>query len=287
MRIADVSTGHMCSVHRSVEEYREIAAGFLSAAVTRREKAVLLDGAGDGDGLLVRLREDGMPVDRWLDTKALVLVDEAGTRRLVLSSPDHVTTTVSALVSSAAAEGFAGVRIAGTAPRSLRLLAGRRLLAFDKAVQAAIAGANVGVLCFYQLDDGGGPDEDLDELCAAHDGVIDAPAVFDDGSLRITAIGARVRLAGEIDLSHREALHRLLTAAAAQGVLAVDAASIRYVDLGSMRALVDVMPALQALSPRSATAERVLTLCGAFEDGALLNVAQEAVTTTPDEGQAR
>ena len=66
-----------------------------------------------------------------------------------------------------------------------------------------------------------------------HDMAVSAPAVFDDGVLRITRCGDGVRLAGELDVSNRHALVDVLSA----GATAIDMRSLRFMDAGTVTAM--------------------------------------------------
>lgn len=256
MRADELRGTHGCAVYRSTEEAREILAEFFGAGMARREAAVLLDGADDGAGLLTRLREDGRPAREWVREGTLVLVDPAATRTLVLAAADRAREAVTGALDRARAGGHAGVRIAGTVPARLRAVAGPRLAAFDRAVDATVAGEPASVLCLY---DGREDAPSAAAMTALHRASVSAPAVFDDGMLRVTASGRDVRLAGETDLSHRPALRSAL-----RGARAVDTASLRFLDVGALEALTRAVAAGAHLTRRSAAVERLLDACPPF-----------------------
>jgi hypothetical protein len=70
-------------------------------------------------------------------------------------------------------------------------------------------------------------------ILADHDLAISAPAVFDDGVLRITRAAEGIRLAGELDVSNRHALVAVMT----DGVTAIDMRSLRFMDAGTVTAM--------------------------------------------------
>jgi hypothetical protein len=70
-------------------------------------------------------------------------------------------------------------------------------------------------------------------ILAGHDTAVSAPAVFDDGTLRITRVANGLRLAGELDISNRHGL----SAAMATGVDVIDVRSLRFVDAGGIAAM--------------------------------------------------
>lgn len=71
------------------------------------------------------------------------------------------------------------------------------------------------------------------EILATHDTAVVAPALFDDGVLRITHHGDGLRLAGELDISNRHGL----VAAMADGPTVIDVRSLRFVDAGGVEAM--------------------------------------------------
>lgn len=71
------------------------------------------------------------------------------------------------------------------------------------------------------------------EILAGHDGAVTAPALFDDGTLRITRYGDGLRFAGELDIANRYAM-RVVREAAPD---AIDVGSLRFLDAGGAVAL--------------------------------------------------
>jgi hypothetical protein len=71
------------------------------------------------------------------------------------------------------------------------------------------------------------------EVLAGHDGVVAAPALFDDGTLRITRVRDGLRFAGELDVANRHAM-RVVREAAPD---AIDVGSLRFLDAGGAVAL--------------------------------------------------
>lgn len=86
-------------------------------------------------------------------------------------------------------------------------------------------------LCVY--DNGSLTGADRRGVLAAHEMAVSAPAVFDDGVLRITRSGDGIRLAGELDVSNRHALVAMMT----EGVAAIDMRSLRFMDAGTVTAM--------------------------------------------------
>lgn len=71
------------------------------------------------------------------------------------------------------------------------------------------------------------------EVLAGHDEVLTAPALYDDGVLRITRLADGLRLAGELDISNRHAVIDVMRT----GPAAIDMGSLRFVDAGGVVAL--------------------------------------------------
>jgi hypothetical protein len=71
------------------------------------------------------------------------------------------------------------------------------------------------------------------EILAEHDTAVVAPALFDDGVLRITHHGEGLRLAGELDISNRQGL----VTAMAERPRIIDVRSLRFVDAGGVEAM--------------------------------------------------
>ena len=62
-----------------------------------------------------------------------------------------------------------------------------------------------------------------------------APALYDDGVLRITRHGDGLRLAGELDVSNRHAVIEAMRGAS--DPLTIDVASLRFIDAGGVAAM--------------------------------------------------
>jgi len=91
--------------------------------------------------------------------------------------------------------------------------------------------AGAAKLCVY--DNGELTGRQRGKILAQHDIAVAAPAMFDDGALRVTRCGDGMRLAGEIDVSNRHAL----VSAMSQGVTAIDMRSLRFMDAGTVTAM--------------------------------------------------
>ncbi|HXV93402.1 MAG TPA: STAS domain-containing protein, partial [Pseudonocardia sp.] len=145
-------------------------------------------------------------------------------------------------------------------------------LAFDAAMRER---PEARTLCFY--DQRHYPADAIQEMRALHRHELSAPAVYDDGLLRITRTGrCRARLAGEIDHSNRPLIATLLEATLDEALrghdtpdeIELNLASLRFLDVAGAVALVHAAESfpsshrlvLTGVRPR---VQRVLDRCGA------------------------
>jgi hypothetical protein len=91
--------------------------------------------------------------------------------------------------------------------------------------------ARHGKLCLYDNAELTGAQRA--KVLAGHDMAVSAPALFDDGVLRITRLVDGLRLAGELDVSNRHGL----AAAMADGPSVIDMRSLRFVDAGGIETM--------------------------------------------------
>ena len=94
------------------------------------------------------------------------------------------------------------------------------------------------------------------EILRAHETAVVAPAVFDDGILRITRLADGLRLAGELDISNRNGL----VAAMAGDVDVIDVRSLRFVDAGGIAAMYSAASGQVRLLYPQPVPKRVITL---------------------------
>jgi hypothetical protein len=109
-------------------------------------------------------------------------------------------------------------------------------------------------LCLYDNATLTGPQRRA--VLLGHDTAVVAPAVFDDGILRITQLDDGLRLAGELDISNRQGL----LAAIAGGVEVIDIRSLRFVDAGGIAALYSAVPGRVRLRYPQPVPRRVIRL---------------------------
>jgi hypothetical protein len=90
---------------------------------------------------------------------------------------------------------------------------------------------NNDILCLYDNTTLTGPERA--KILKRHDAAVIAPAVFDDGTLRITHHCGGLRLAGELDISNRHALIKAMAGAPTT----IDMRSLRFADAGGIEAM--------------------------------------------------
>jgi anti-anti-sigma factor len=182
---------------------------------------------------------------------------------------------VCATVDGAVSQGYAGVRFTGQFNYALQRAGGVSLAEYDAVFDNVSRERPLRVLCLY--DRRRFPEGAIDEMRACHHTELVVPAIYDDGLLRITALGpASARVAGEVDHSNRPRIRRLLEAAldealrspAAPTDITLDLASLRFLDVAGAVGLVhaaEEFPSthrlvLTGVRPR---VMRVLDRCGA------------------------
>jgi anti-anti-sigma factor len=146
---------------------------------------------------------------------------------------------------------------------------------YDRVIEEVVRDRPAHVLCIY--DRARYSEEVLEVMRAAHRTEVVAPAIYDDGLLRITAVGpGAARVAGEADHSNRPRIRKLLEAALDQALrrpdaptdITLDLSSLRFLDVAGAVGLVhaaEEFPSahrlvLTGVRPR---VQRVLDRCGA------------------------
>ncbi|GAA0924306.1 MEDS domain-containing protein [Pseudonocardia zijingensis] len=259
---------HAVAVTVSDEQLWQICAEFLAHGLARGEHVVYLDD-GTADRVLERMTDDGVEVAAPLREGRFALVPGERHR-----SPREVAEAVRAAVDAGLAAGFPAVRLTGR----LTSMVGdgaHALTAYDRAVEDVVRARPAHVLCVY--DRARCPDELVETIRGAHRTEVVAPAIYDDGLLRITSLGpGAARVAGEVDHSNRprirsfleSALDRALRLPDAPTDIALDLSSLRFLDVAGAVGLVHAAEefpdhhrlVLTGVRPR---VQRVLDRCGA------------------------
>jgi anti-anti-sigma factor len=225
------SVDHAIAVPVSDEQLWQISAEFLAHGLRRGEHVIFFDD-GSSDRVLERMTDDGVAVAGPLREGRFTIV--ASDR---YSSPHEVAEAVRASVDTALAAGYPAVRITGRVSFPAAHAADEAGVAhYDRVVDEVVRKRPAHVLCIY--DRTRYPEEVVEAMRAAHRTEVIAPAIYDDGLLRITAIGAgAARVAGECDHSNRPRIRSFLEAALDRALRQPDAPTDITLDLSSLRFL--------------------------------------------------
>ena len=266
---------HACVVMDSDEQHWEVAADFVIGGLLRNEKIVYFDSASSAEPLMRRLREHNVDVEQHRRSGQFDVLPPQVTDRLWLMSVPEVHGLLGQTVEAALAEGYPSIRITDECAGAARRPGGVALAEYDKAVHDAMQGNPVSMLCQYERTDWSL--EELAELRAQHPIEMVAPAIYDDGLLRIIRSAPfRTRVTGEIDFSNRhlvrdiidKELDQALRTLRHNGEIEVHLESLRFADV---TAIVQFLQAAEGF-PESQrlvlygvqpVVRRVLDRCGA------------------------
>ena len=233
--VDDPSAVHACAVPGSDEQLWELTSRFLGDGLAAGERVVYL-ADGTADAVLERLVDDRVPVDRPLADGQLSVVDAEGTRAALRRPVREAAAALAAMVDDAVDAGYAGLRVTGQLDYGVRRPGGVGLADHDRIIDPVLAGRPGRVLCFY--DRRRFSDDAIERLRALHRIEIDAPALYDDGLLRVVRVGRfHLRLAGEVDHSNRPVIARMVAAALDDALRSDDAPTALRLDLSSLRFL--------------------------------------------------
>lgn len=229
---------HACVVMDSDEQHWEIAAEFVLGGLAREEKVLYYDGARSTEPVLRRLKESNVDVASHLRTGRLAVIPPDVTNKLWAMSVTELLGVVGSTVGAALEEGYQSVRITDELTGAAKHPGSAVIAELDQAVHQAIQGVPVSLLCQYERTDWSV--SELDDLCSLHPIEVSAPAIYDDGLLRITRTAPfGVRAAGEIDFSNRhlvrgiidKELDSAMRALRHNGEIAVHLESLRFADV--------------------------------------------------------
>lgn len=224
------SVDHAIAVPVSDEHLWEVSAEFLAHGLRRGEHVVYFDD-GTSDRVLERMTDDGVAVAGPLREGRFTIVPNDRH-----TSPHEVAERVRATVDAALAAGYPAVRITGRLPVASHAGGESGMAHYDQVIEEVVRQRPAHVLCIY--DRARHPDEFVEAMRAAHRTEVVAPAIYDDGLLRITAIGpGAARVAGECDHSNRPRIRSFLEAALDRALRQPDAPTDITLDLSSLRFL--------------------------------------------------
>ena len=239
--VAQIAPGdHACAVVDSDEQHWEVAAGYVSAGLVRQEKVVYFDGERTSEPLLRRLREADIDVDQAMGTGQLVVMPPEAPDGCRERASEAVRSQVRESIEDALREGYRAVRLTDE-PAAAGRRPVHRLGELDRMIHEVGRDRPVTMLCQY--DRRHWSSSDLHELGELHPVEVVAPALYDDGLLRVTRKAPfSTRACGEIDFSNRDLvrimieneLERTLRATSESGEVAVHLESLRFADVTSV-----------------------------------------------------
>ena len=172
--------------------------------------------------------------------------------------------------------GWPGTRLAGESAGMLPIGGLRKVVEYERAVEALLdAHPNARMLCRY--DRRFFDDDAVAAMRALHTSELVIPAIYDDTLLRVTGSWpTALRFAGEVDLSNRPQIRRVLDNALDAALRSDHASTDITIDLSSLR-FIDVAGAVELVHAAEAFPEthrlvlvgarprvlRVLDRCGA------------------------
>lgn len=272
--VPEITPGdHAFAVMDSDEQRWEVAAGYVSAGLARREKVVYLDGERTATPLLRRLYELAVDVGSVLRSGQLVVTPRESVLGVWDGSLDQVRGRLRRSIETALDEGYPGVRMTDEPAAG----GSERVGELDALLHGVIHGRPVTMLCQYERRHWSAGD--LGTLGRLHPVEVVAPALHDDGLLRITrdAPGGN-RISGEIDYSNRDIVRVVIEneldlalrtgAGESSGEISLHLDSLRFADVTAVTRLVqaaDEFPASHRLVLRGVrpTIRRLLDRCGA------------------------
>jgi anti-anti-sigma factor len=241
---------HACAAFDSDQQLAEIASDFVADGLIRQEQVCFLDDEGAADAMLRRLSEDLGDVPSYLASGQLAIVPQEATRASFEGPAEDLLDVISESITAALDTGLAGFRLTGQLSGAAQRSTGISLADYDLALDRIWADCPVSVLCPY--DTRRLPAGELEQLRGLHRIELVAPAIFDDGLLRITQSGRFVlRLAGEVDHSNRSTVRGVVESTLDSALRSTELADEVRLNLTSLRFL-DVAAAYQLVQAAEA-----------------------------------
>lgn len=110
--IAGLEPGaHICLPYVSTDDHESAVAAFVRGGLRRGERCLYIGSLAAREGIAKRLNDEGIPVSRALQDRALILLDVADVyARNTPFDAAHQTRVLEALIDAARADGFNGFR---------------------------------------------------------------------------------------------------------------------------------------------------------------------------------
>jgi len=200
---------HTCLIPDSEDHLWEATAAYVAGGLAAGERVVYFENE-TADVLLDRLADDRVPVACALADGGLIIVPTARTRQVCAYPVADIVELMRQQIVDADIEGWPGIRLAGESRELLPIGGLRKLVEYETAVDVLLtAHPNAGMLC--RFDRRFFDDEAVAAMREVHPTELVTSALYDDTLLRVTGSAATaLRFAGEIDLSNRPQVRRLL-----------------------------------------------------------------------------
>ncbi len=266
---------HTCLIPDSDDHLWEATAAYVAGGLAAGERVLYFEN-DTAELLLGRLADDRVSVAGALADGGLVIVPTEHTRRICAYPVADIVELIRSQIVESASRGWPGIRIAGESREMLPIGGLRKLVEYEMAVDVMLAAhPNARQLC--RFDPHFFDDEAVAAMREIHPTELVTPALYDDTLLRVTGSAATaLRFAGEIDLSNRPQVRRVLDNALDTALrspyaatdITIDLASLRFIDVAGAVELVHAAESfpethrLMLVGVRPAV-HRVLDRCGA------------------------
>jgi anti-anti-sigma factor len=235
--------GHTCLVPDSEDHLWEATASYVAGGLAAGERVIYFE--DDTAGVLLgRLSDDRVPVAGAIEDGGLVIVPGERTRQVCAYPVADIVELMRRQIEESDIGGWPGIRLAGESRELLPIGGLRKLVEYETAVDLLLAThPNAGMLC--RFDRRFFDDEAVAAMREVHPTELVTSALYDDTLLRVTGSAATaLRFAGEIDLSNRPQVRRLLENALDSALRSPYAATDITIDLTSLR-FIDVAGAVE------------------------------------------
>lgn len=232
---------HLCLTFDTDDEQREVVTAFVLAGLSEGEKVVYFSDGTGRERISAWLREHGVDA-RAAWARGQLELRAAAATYLVAGTfdPGAMRTALAASAAEARRDGFAGLRATGEMSWALRTLTDLDCLAgYERGVRQLYDSGEVTSLCQYDRRLFGPA---ADRLARLHPWIVEADALHDDGTLRVTPMFAPrgLRIAGTVDHGTGPALAATLNRSLGDGGgdVHLDMSTLDFIDLAGLRVLV-------------------------------------------------
>lgn len=217
--------GHLLLLHRSESQRRAGVCAWVRRGLELGEKIVYTEPPEQPAGRsLVELLQD--------EADASVAIERHQIEVVLAHETAYDPAWQAAMVGHALDEGYPSVRWSGEAATAWAVMPRARHAEVERATDALCRSQRLSVMCQYSLSDAGA---ELADFCAVHG------AGVRDGLLTALPFDGGLGVAGEADLSNRDTLGALLSAATSTSEreeFVVELSGLDLLDVGGTRALV-------------------------------------------------